>query len=85
VLDELRDYRFFAEDMAHPTALAVDYIWEKFSGAYFSDKTIDGIKEYEKIVKTEKHRPSNPESEQYISLLEKIKNDKINWTKKFKS
>ncbi len=84
VLDELRDYRFFAEDMAHPTALAVDYIWEKFSGAYFSDKTIDGIKEYEKIVKTEKHRPSNPESEQYISLLEKIKNDKINWTKKFK-
>jgi hypothetical protein len=84
VLDELRDYRFFAEDMAHPTALAVDFIWEKFSGAYFSDKTIDGIKEYEKIVKTEKHRPSNPESEQYISLLEKIKNDKINWTKKFK-
>jgi hypothetical protein len=85
VLDELRDYRFFAEDMAHPTALAVDYIWEKFSVTYFSDKTIDGIKEYEKIVKTEKHRPSNPESEQYISLLEKIKNDKINWTKKFKS
>ena len=43
------------------------------------------FKKYEKIVKTEKHRPSNPESEQYISLLEKIKNDKINWTKKFKS
>ena len=85
VLDELRDYRFFAEDMAHPTALAVDYIWEKFSGTYFSDKTIDGIKEYEKIVKTEKHRPSNPENEQYISLLEKIKNDKINWTKKYKN
>jgi hypothetical protein len=71
--------------MAHPTALAVDYIWEKFSDTYFSDKTIDGIKEYEKIVKTEKHRPSNPESEKYISLLEKIKNDKINWTQKFKS
>lgn len=85
VLDELRDYRFFAEDMAHPTALAVDYIWEKFSDTYFSDKTIDGIKEYEKIVKTEKHRPSNPESEQYLSLLEKIKNDKINWTKKYKN
>lgn len=84
VLDELRDYRFFAEDMAHPTALAVDYIWERFSDAYFSDKTIDGIKEYEKIVKTEKHRPSNPESEQYLSLVEKIKNDKINWTKKYK-
>ena len=84
VLDELRDYRFFAEDMAHPTSLAVDYIWEKFSGIYFSDKTIDGIKEYEKIIKTENHRPSNPESEQYISLLEKIKTDKINWTKKYK-
>ena len=85
VLDELRDYRFFAEDMAHPTALAVDYIWERFSDAYFSDKTIDGIKEYEKIVKTEKHRPSNPESEQYLALLEKVKNDKINWTKTYKN
>ena len=85
VLDELRDYRFFAEDMAHPTALAVDYIWERFSDTYFSDKTIDGIKEYEKIVKTEKHRPSNPESEQYLALLEKVKNDKINWTKTYKN
>ena len=85
VLDELRDYRFFTEDMAHPTALAVDYIWKRFSDTYFSDKTIDGIKEYEKIVKTEKHRPSNPESQQYLSLLEKIKNDKNNWTKKYKN
>ena len=84
VLDELRDYRFFAEDMAHPTALAVDYIWEKFSNTYFSDKTIDGIKEYEKIVKTEKHRPSNPESAEYLLLLEKIKTNKENWTKKYK-
>ena len=84
VLDELRDYRFFAEDMAHPTALAVDYIWEKFSDTYFSDKTIDGIKEYEKIVKTEKHRPSNPESAEYLLLLEKIKTNKENWTKKYK-
>lgn len=84
VLDELRDYRFFAEDMAHPTALAVDYIWKKFSDTYFSDKTIDGIKEYEKIVKTEKHRPSNPESAEYLLLLEKIKTNKENWTKKYK-
>ena len=84
VLDELRDYRFFAEDMAHPTSLAVDYIWERFSDTYFSDKTIDGIKEYEKIVKTEKHRPSNPESGEYLSLLEKIKTNKENWTKKYK-
>ena len=85
VLDELRDYRFFADDMAHPTTLAVDYIWERFADTYFSSKTIDGIKSYEKIVKTEKHRPSNPKSEQYLSLLEKIKNDKENWTKKYKN
>ncbi len=85
VLDELRDYRFFAEDMAHPTTLAVDYIWERFSETYFTENTINGIKEYEKIAKTEKHKPSNPESEQYISLLEKIKKDKINWTKKYKN
>ena len=85
MLDELRDYRFFADDMAHPTALAVDYIWERFSDTYFSKNTIDGIKEYEKIVKTEKHKPSNPESEQYLALLEKVKNNKINWTKKYKN
>ena len=84
MLDELRDYRFFADDMAHPTALAVNYIWQRFSDTYFSDKTIDGIKEYEKIIKTEKHRPSNPNSEQYLSLLEKIKRDKENWIIKYK-
>ena len=40
VLDELRDYRFFDRDMVHPNALAVDYVWEKFSHAFFDEKTI---------------------------------------------
>jgi hypothetical protein len=35
-LDELRDYRFYADDMTHPSAFAVDYIWDYFAAAFFS-------------------------------------------------
>ncbi|MCD8318746.1 MAG: GSCFA domain-containing protein, partial [Paraprevotella sp.] len=36
VLDELRDYRFYAEDLLHPSETAVEYIWERFSDLCFS-------------------------------------------------
>lgn len=40
VNDDLRDYRFYKEDLAHPNQLAINYVWEKFSETYFSDATI---------------------------------------------
>lgn len=85
MLDELRDYRFYAEDMAHPTNVAVNYIWERFSNTYFTESTKQAMKEYEKIVKKENHRPFNPLSEEYIDFIEKVKKEKEDWIKKFKN
>ncbi|MDR0542718.1 MAG: GSCFA domain-containing protein [Dysgonamonadaceae bacterium] len=56
VLDDLRDYRFYADDLAHPNSQAVDYIWEKFGDAYFNQTTKDLIREYEKEYKRTNHR-----------------------------
>ncbi len=57
VLDELRDYRFFAEDMVHPSAVAVDYIWERFSDTFFSASTRETMRLRLKEYKHAQHRP----------------------------
>lgn len=72
VLDELRDYRFFADDMAHPSFLAVDYIWEKFRQTFFLKDTDSLISQCEQISKSMAHRPSNPKSPAYVSFLEHL-------------
>jgi hypothetical protein len=55
-MDDLRDYRFYAEDLIHPNQQAIDYIWEKFGDAYFDAKTLALIKEYETAQKRLNHR-----------------------------
>lgn len=57
VMDDLRDYRFFERDMMHPTAQAVDYIWDYFSHTYFSEATKNILQEVEKINAMQAHRP----------------------------
>ena len=56
VMDDLRDYRFYNDDMLHPSDLAINYIWEAFSGCYFESKTIKTYNEAVKITKACKHR-----------------------------
>jgi hypothetical protein len=56
VMDELRDYRFYSDDMLHPSSLAIDYIWEYFSGSYLDKKTLDLYNEVVKIRKATTHR-----------------------------
>lgn len=73
MLDELRDYRFYDSDMLHPSAVAIDYIWERFSDTYFSDKTKAINKEWIKIRKALEHRPIHPENEHYQFFLENTK------------
>ena len=63
MLDELRDYRFYADDMAHPTALAINYIWERFAQVAFSDETVKLISRIEQLAADVAHRPFNPTSE----------------------
>ena len=72
LLDELRDYRFFAEDMTHPSATAVEYIWERFSEHCFDRDTKDINTEIENIIKGLAHRPFNATSEGYKQFIEGI-------------
>jgi len=51
LMDDLRDYRFYANDMLHPSSAAIDYIWEKFSEAYFDKQTIELQQSVQKITK----------------------------------
>ena len=69
VNDELRDYRFYTEDMLHPSPQAVTYIWERFSDCYFSEATQTFLQEWRPIKLALHHRPIHPESEEYKSFL----------------
>ena len=63
VMDELRDYRFYEKDLVHPNALAIDYLWEKFTDAWISEEAKTTMKEIDGIQKGLAHRPINPNSE----------------------
>lgn len=64
-LDELRDYRFYASDMLHPSDVAVDYIWQRFSQTYFNPITQRVKKDVELLVSDLSHRPLQPDSEEF--------------------
>lgn len=69
VNDELRDYRFYAPDMLHPSEQAVEYVWERLSNTYFSAKTRHFIEEYRPVKAALAHRPFHPESAEYQQFL----------------
>lgn len=72
VLDELRDYRFYADDMLHPSPLAVRYLWERFSETFFSADTKQIMAEVEDIRRDLAHKPFHPASEAYQRFLGQI-------------
>lgn len=74
MMDELRDYRFYAEDMIHPSAIAVDYIWERFTEAYITPQAQETMKLADSIQKGLSHRPFNPDTAQYKQFLAKLDN-----------
>lgn len=73
IMDDLRDYRFYKEDLIHPNKQAINYIWEKFGNAYFSNETMDFIEENLKIVKALDHKTSDDKNPKYQEFLEKLK------------
>ncbi len=73
LMDELRDYRFYAEDMLHPSQLAIDYIWERFSETAISEESHTIMDEVESIQKGLAHRPFNPDSEKHKKFLSNLK------------
>ena len=69
LLDELRDYRFYADDLLHPSSLAIDYIAERFAQTYFDQETQKARQAWDKLRKAIAHRPLQPESEAYRQFL----------------
>ena len=69
LLDELRDYRFYADDMLHPSTLAIDIIAERFAQSYFNPETQQAREAWDKLRKAIAHRPLQPESETYRRFL----------------
>lgn len=76
IMDELRDYRFYAEDMMHPSQIAINYIWQRFKETTMSENAFATMEAVENIQKSLQHRPFNPNSENHQkferSLKEKI-------------
>ncbi|MCL3782339.1 GSCFA domain protein [Prolixibacteraceae bacterium JC049] len=71
MMDDLRDYRFYADDMLHPSALAVDYIWEKFSDVLIDKESQSVFNSIEKMNKAMLHRPVNADSEEHQKFKKK--------------
>ena len=72
MMDELRDYRFYNEDMLHPNQIAIDYVWKLFSENYISQESLTTMQEVDEIQKSLRHRSFNPESEQHQKFLAKL-------------
>ena len=84
VNDELRDYRFYREDMLHPTDQAVEYIWQRFGETFFSKQTVKFLEEWRPIKAALAHRPFNPEAEEYKKFLEKAKEEERELMERYK-
>jgi hypothetical protein len=56
VMDDLRDYRFYNDDMLHPSSSAINYIWQRFSDCYFDRKTVELRNEVVKVTRACSHR-----------------------------
>ena len=70
LMDELRDYRFYAPDMLHPSQQAVDYIWERLVETYLSPEAKTFLEEWRPIKQALNHKPFNPESDEYRRFQE---------------
>lgn len=76
MMDELRDYRFYAEDMLHPNVTAINYIWEKFQKVWISECALETMTEVDAIQKGMAHKPFHPNSESHLKFLQQIENKK---------
>jgi GSCFA family len=77
LVDELRDYRFYAEDMLHPNQTAIDYIWSKFFENYVLESEFQTMQQVCDIQKALHHKPFNINSESHQKFIDNL-NQKIN-------
>ena len=72
LMDDLRDYRYYADDLAHPSKMAVDYVWERFCEGVMTDGARTLLPQIEQIVTAAEHRPFNPTSEAHRAFCRKM-------------
>lgn len=72
LMDELRDYRFYREDLMHPSAIAIQYVWERFTETHFDAKARLYLEEVDKWNKMAAHRPRETDSFEYRQLVYKM-------------
>lgn len=80
VIDDLRDYRFYSDDMLHPNHQATEYVWERLCETMLVKESVKIMKEVQKITQAAKHRPRNPAtdghrkfSEKYLAKIHQLK------------
>jgi len=78
MMDDLRDYRFYATDMIHPNQIAIDYIWEQFQTVWLNDSVKDTMKKVATIQNGLMHRPFNRDSEQHQKFVRQLEVKKKN-------
>lgn len=83
MMDELRDYRFYTEDMLHPSGVAVDYIWQCLVNAVMGPSMQAYLQEYAPIRNGLRHTPSHPDSEAYQRFMESLEEKARLLRKKF--
>ncbi len=81
--DELRDYRFYKEDMLHPSDQAVEYIWEKFRTVYFGKAAEQFLEDWRPIREALGHRPFNPDSEEHKKFIARTEERKREFEEKY--
>ncbi len=69
MMDDLRDYRFYDDDMLHPSPKAIEYIWSKFEGAFLDKASVDLLAKIHKIKQAVGHRPFNPNTSEHQKFL----------------
>ncbi len=83
MMDELRDYRYYATDMIHPSEVAINYIFERFTKTYLTEEAIRTAEEIKKIKKSLSHRPLHPDSTEYQKFQQKLSQQINTITKKY--
>ena len=84
VLDELRDYRFYKEDMLHPSAQTVEYLWEQLSSHFLSPRAKQFLQEWKPLKEALAHRPFHPESAEYIAFRKQTEENVKTLEEKYK-
>lgn len=83
MMDELRDYRFYAEDMIHPNKTAINYIWKKFQQVWISSEAIQTMDDVNTIQKGMLHKPFNQNSKLHQQFLQDLESKKTQIKKEF--